>query len=234
MTAGKSSRKSGVPKQSGWLAIWWKLVGFGFRLLYQEMAFTYDWVARMVSLGQWWEWQRTALPFLPPPENGLILELAFGTGHFQEDLHHGGWQSIGCDLSPQMGRIAAKRLKRKHLPVRLVRGRAQALPFPDQAFAAVVSTFPTPFIVEDATLAELQRVLVPGGKLVFVANGILTQGGAARALLEKAYQVTGQRGPWAIDEIEARFARHGFEMRQEYVELPRSLVTVVSAEASKV
>jgi hypothetical protein len=46
--------------------LWWRLVRFGFRLLYNEMAFTYDAVSAVVSLGEWRSWQRAALNFLPP------------------------------------------------------------------------------------------------------------------------------------------------------------------------
>ncbi|MBZ0309948.1 MAG: class I SAM-dependent methyltransferase, partial [Anaerolineae bacterium] len=124
--------------------LWWRLVKLGFRLLYNEMAFTYDTVANIVSLGQWWDWQRSALKYLP--KDGTVLELAHGTGHLQIDLLAGGWQVVGFDLSPQMGQITRRRLQKKQLPVRLARGMAQALPFPDQSFTAVISTFPTPFI----------------------------------------------------------------------------------------
>ncbi|HLA44859.1 MAG TPA: class I SAM-dependent methyltransferase, partial [Aggregatilineales bacterium] len=191
--------------------LWWKLVRFGFRLLYHEMAFTYDSVANVVSLNQWWDWQRCALDFLPPPQDGHILELAHGTGRFFVDLHQRGYDVTGYDISPQMSRIASRRLRKHRIPVRLIRGRAQELPFPSGIFAAVVSTFPTPFIVEDETIAEVRRVLMSGRRLVFVPGGILTRGGAAKTILEGAYQVTGQRGPWNID-IEARFEKHGFHV----------------------
>lgn len=208
-------------------AAWWRLVKFGFRLLYNEMAFTYDTVATVVSLGQWWDWQRCALKYLPP--DGSLLELAHGTGRFQVDLMAGGWQVVGFDLSPQMGRITRRRLHRHQLPVKLVRGMAQTLPFPDRTFAAVVSTFPTPFIIEPATLSEIRRVLHPGGRLVIVPNGILTKGGAARTVLESAYRATGQRGPWPVDQ-ESRFREYGFTVQLHLEELERSTVQVCVAD----
>lgn len=210
-------------------AAWWRLVKFGFRLLYHELAFTYDTVAELVSLGQWWEWQRTALKFLPPPEAGMILELAYGTGHFQLDLQAGGWQAVGCDFSRQMSRLARRRVQKAGGTVRLVRGRAQQLPFPSGAFAAVVSTFPTPFILESATLNEIKRVLRRDGVIVIVVSGVLTQRGTAERLLEEAYRVTGQRGTWGID-VKAHCAAHGFALAQHTVPLERSLVTVLTAK----
>jgi ubiquinone/menaquinone biosynthesis C-methylase UbiE len=210
-------------------SIWFSLLRFGFRLLYHEMAFTYDWVANVVSLGQWWDWQRAALPYLPPPGEGLILELAHGTGSLQVDLAGGGWRVIGYDLSPQMGRLAQKRLRKAGLPVRLIRGRAQELPFAAQSFAGIVSTFPTPFIVEDDTLAEVYRVLEPGRRLVFVPAGILKQKGTAETLLEGAFRITGQRDGWGVD-WQAHFAGHGFQVSLHSVDLEGSVVHVVVAE----
>ena len=36
--------------------LWWRFVRFGFRLLYNEFAWTYDFVAWVVSFGQWKAW----------------------------------------------------------------------------------------------------------------------------------------------------------------------------------
>jgi len=210
------------------MAWWWRLVRFGFRLLYYELAFTYDWVANLVSLGDWWAWQRSALGYLPRPEQGIILELAFGTGHMQEELHKGGWQTVGCDLSPHMAYIARRRLSKRNIPAKLTQGRAQALPYQKNQFSAVLSTFPTPFILEDATLDEIKRVLKPDGVLVFVPSGVLTKGGTAKAALEGAYQVTGQRSGWGV-ELDALFAARGFRLEKVYVEHPRSIATVMIA-----
>ena len=68
---------------------WWALVTFGFRLLYNEMAFTYDWVSWIVSLGQWRAWQRSALEHITAPPGTRVLELAHGTGNMQIDLRGG-------------------------------------------------------------------------------------------------------------------------------------------------
>src|SRR5574341_1705602 len=157
--------------------VWWRLIRFGFRLLYNEFAFTYDTVSYLVSLGAWRCWQQSGLKHLDLAAGEHVLELAFGTGNLQLDLHAAGYQVVGCDLSPYMGRIARHKLLQHHLPARLVRGNAYRLPFPAQTFAAVVSTFPTDFIVQPETLAEVSRVLRPDGRFVIVPNGIFTGGG---------------------------------------------------------
>lgn len=86
--------------------LWWALISFGFRLLYNEFAFTYDLVSKVVSLGAWHCWQKSALKYLPSATDGIVLELAHGTGEIQIDLKNEGYTTIGYDLSPNMGKIA--------------------------------------------------------------------------------------------------------------------------------
>lgn len=210
------------------LRVWRRLVRFGFRLLYNEMAFTYDLVSQIVSLGEWRCWQRAALSHLDVAPGARVLEIAHGTGNLQLDLRAAGLHSVGLDLSRAMGRIARRKLTRRGIMPALVRGRAQALPFPNGSFPAVLSTFPTEFIVDPATLAEVYRVLQPGGRLVFVPNGTLTGGGPARQGLELAYRATGQRGPWPPG-VEARFEDAGFALTAAKVLCKRSYATVLIA-----
>jgi ubiquinone/menaquinone biosynthesis C-methylase UbiE len=79
------------------MTLWRRLLRFGFRLLYNELAFTYDMVSAVVSLGAWRCWTRAALRQLA--SDGLILELAHGTGNLQLDLAAAGRRSVGFDLS---------------------------------------------------------------------------------------------------------------------------------------
>ena len=208
--------------------LWWRLVRFGFRLLYNEMAFTYDLVSVVVSLGEWRSWQRAALKYLPDGKNGFILELAHGTGNLQIDLFEGGYQTIGYDLSPYMGQIASRKLKRKGMRGRLVRGKAQQLPFPAQQFRAVISTFPTDFIFADVTLKEVHRILEPEGRFIIVPNGVLTGGGATEKGLEWLYRITGQRGEQNTS-IREFFAKYGFEAALQEERYKRSIAEVIVA-----
>jgi ubiquinone/menaquinone biosynthesis C-methylase UbiE len=158
-----------------------------------------------------------------------ILELAHGTGNFEIDLRRAGYHPVALDRSRAMGRIAQRKLRRWGFRAPLVRGQAEALPFAASAFPAVVSTFPTEFIVDPSTLAEVNRVLQPGGRLVVVFNGVLTRGGAAREALEFAYRATGQRGPWP-ENVETRFVAAGFTVSLVMEELERSVASLIVAE----
>jgi len=189
--------------------VWWCLVRFGFRLLYNEMAFTYDAVSWVVSLGAWRCWQRSALEFLTP-DSLRVLEIAHGTGNLQLDLHEMGLQVVGYDLSPAMGRIARQKLRNYGYNPNLVRGRAQTLPLSDAHFDAVVCTFPTDFILQPATLGEVRRVLRPGGRFIVVLSGTFVGRGIMKQVLEWAYRATGQREEYGLD-LSAYFMAQGFK-----------------------
>jgi len=202
------------------------LLRLGFRLLYNELAFTYDWVSWGTSLGQWRAWQRRALPRLP---RGRVLEMAHGTGDTLLDLAQAGFAPVGLDLSPAMSRIARRKLARRGLAVPQVRGRAQALPFAAGAFPAIVALFPTEYIVDPAALAEFARVLQPGGRVVFVPTARITGGRWLQRLAAWLFAVTGQSGPWP-PEVEGRYRAAGLRARLEVDQLPGSEVVIVIAE----
>ena len=209
--------------------LWWGLVRFGFRLLYHEMAWTYDLVSKAVSLNKWRDWQQQTIQFLPNPETAQILELAHGTGDLQLDLKDAGYSTVGFDLSPQMGRITRRKLQKHKKQAHLVRGSALQLPFRGAAIEAVVSTFPTEFIVHEATLREVFRVLSPGGRFIVVPNGMLTLTGPVTQFLEWLYQITGQRAPYPDDPVK-EFTDAGFTADVREIELVSSKVWIVVAD----
>ena len=181
------------------------------------MAFTYDWVSWIVSLGQWRCWQRATMQFLPSSESGVILELAHGTGNLQIDLQTAGYQTVAFDLSPYMGQIAKRKLAKHQFQQDFVRGSAFQLPFAKETFSGIVCTFPTDFIVQTETLVEINRVLKSGAKAIIVLNGVLTGGGITRAFLEWLYRITGQRD----DNREVYLAQYfeGYGMQVDAVEV---------------
>jgi ubiquinone/menaquinone biosynthesis C-methylase UbiE len=218
------------PHLPGWF------LRFAFHLLYYQLAWTYDLVARLVSFGQWDIWRRTATLFL---REGPILELGYGTGGLMADMLASRLTPMGLDLSPYMAHLARRRLLRQSRRagrqgaiLRLVCGRARDLPFPDASFANVVATFPTEYILDPQTLASIARVLQPEGCLVIVVMGYLKGPGPLRRLVEWLYRITGQR---EIPEPEplARLMQLGFTARWERVTLEGATARLLVATYPK-
>ncbi len=200
-----------------------------FYLLYHQMAWTYDWVAAAVSIGLWQKWVLSVIPYL---DGAMLLELGHGPGHLQKAL----WGKkdvprsiIGLDASPQMGRIASRRLKRSGISPNLVNGFAQNLPFLNEAFQSVVATFPTEYIFNPSTLAEIYRVLAPGGRLVVLTSALITGRRRREKTAAWLFNVTGQSSP--LDRRLLEPARQaGFRVKVEEIKLKSSVLILLIAE----
>jgi len=195
-------------------------IKLGFHLLYYQLAWTYEFVAWVVSFGQWSAWRRLALPYLEP---GPTLELAYGTGVFFVDLLTAGYRPVGIDLSPYMARLAGRQLRRQGIDLRLVRARAQILPFPSDYFVNVVATFPADYISAPDTLDEVYRVLKEpkaesGSRLVIVAEGKLRGPWPIRPFIDWLYRITNQSPILPARPLKL-MAAHRFKARSEMVEL---------------
>jgi ubiquinone/menaquinone biosynthesis C-methylase UbiE len=100
------------------------------------------------------------------------LEYGCGTGVFLERVAASGAQLVGLDLSPDLLARARTRLAGAD-NVRLARGNAEALPFPDASFDTVYGCSVLHHLDLVAGLREAWRVLRPGGRLVFSEPNLL-------------------------------------------------------------
>ena len=203
-----------------------RVVKLGFHLLYHQFAFTYDAVAWWVSLGQWPAWTRTALKRVRGPR---VLEIGHGPGHLLIALARSGTlRPIGIDLSPDMIRLARKNIQQARVNVPQVQCRVQALPFRAGTFDSVVSTFPTDYIVDRATLREVQRVTNERGRLIVVVGAQLIGRAPSKRFIEWLYRITGQRST-DFDET-AIFDQLGMPARIETELVGASTVTLIVAD----
>jgi ubiquinone/menaquinone biosynthesis C-methylase UbiE len=200
-----------------------------YDLLYHQFAWTYDLVAAVISLGHWNEWVRSILPYI---EGQRVLEIGHGPGHLQLALHERGFQVFGLDESRQMSRQSARRLRKKGIKTNLSRGLAQSLPFRRNAFQNVALTFPSEYIFDPPTLTEIQRVLMPGGRLVILPIAWITGKRPLERLAAWLFRFTGEAPgkPGELNpELKSLFARAGFEVRKETVQQESSLLLFLLA-----
>ena len=203
-----------------WLAAFLRLF---FRLLYNEFAWAYDLVAWIVSAGRWKSWVFACLPYLEGPR---VLELGQGPGYLQVALAEKGLLVFGIDASPQMARQAASRLRRKGCQPCLVIGKAPDLPFPENHFDQIVATFPTEYIFQPDSLAEIVRLLRPGGSLVLVPVAWITGRGWLDRLAACLFHTTGQAPTWEASHL-IPFTQAGLTASSQRIDLGSSQVMVI-------
>ena len=107
-----------------------------------------------------------------PAARGRVLEIGIGSGLNLPYYTHQVDAVIGVDPSTALLAMARKAAREMTIPVEFVTRGAEEMPFDDRSFDTVVSTWSLCTIpgVGEA-LAEVRRVLKPGGELVFIEHG---------------------------------------------------------------
>ena len=154
-----------------------------------------------------------------------ILDLGCGDGRLTLKLMQTGAQVRGFDASPQMAAAA------RSLGIEVDEGSAERLPYPDAAFDAVFSNAVLHWIREqDAMLAEVRRVLAPGGRFVAEMGGF----GNIAAIRVALAAVVARHGHTGLEdninyyptpaEYKRRLASSGFQVRRiELIPRPTAL-----------
>ncbi|WP_238014332.1 class I SAM-dependent methyltransferase [Dactylosporangium sp. AC04546] len=146
-------------------------------------------------------WFTGGREWLAARARGRVLEVAVGTGL---NLPHypAGATLTGIELSPAMLAIARQRAASLGLDADLREGDAEALPFDDDAFDTVVCALSLCAIPRPAAaIAEMHRVLVPGGRLLLLDH-VGSTWPPVRA------------GQWLLERLTIRTAGEHFTRRQ--------------------
>lgn len=141
------------------------------RAMFDEIAPRYDLLNHLLSLNIDKRWRarvvRELAPALSRPR-ARALDLCCGTGDLSLALRAGypGAEVVGLDFSGQMLARAHEKSAGAR-PIPLVQGDATGVPFPDASFDAVTIAFGLRNLSSvEAGLAEIRRLLRPGGRAV--------------------------------------------------------------------
>jgi demethylmenaquinone methyltransferase/2-methoxy-6-polyprenyl-1,4-benzoquinol methylase len=137
--------------------------------LFQGLPPRYDLLAEVLSFRQNAQWRGDLVSRIASSRPARILDVATGTAGVAIQLaRRTGAQVIGIDLSEAMLARGRERVRAAGLDARITlqAGRAEELPFPTDSFDAVSFTYLLRYVRDPAaTLAELARVVRPGGTL---------------------------------------------------------------------
>jgi demethylmenaquinone methyltransferase/2-methoxy-6-polyprenyl-1,4-benzoquinol methylase len=133
----------------------------GVRKMFDRIAPVYDAMNRLMTAGLDRQWRReTAAAAVRPGDR--VLDVCCGTGDLAIAARAAGGDVTGLDFSEPM----LERARRKAAEIEWVEGDALALPFADESFDAVTVGFGVRNLPNaERGLAELRRVLRPGGRL---------------------------------------------------------------------
>jgi SAM-dependent methyltransferase len=104
-----------------------------------------------------------------------VVELGCGTAYFSAWFARRGARPVGVDVTPAQLETA-RRLQREHgLEFPLLEASAEAVPLPDASFDLAFSEYGASIWADPYRwIPEAARLLRPGGRLVFLANSILS------------------------------------------------------------
>lgn len=164
-----------------------------------------------------------------PEARGRVLELGVGSGLNLAFYDPARVERVtGVDPSPELLAKCAPRARDARVPVTLIETHAEHLAFDRGAFDTVLVTYTLCSVLDPArVLAEVRRVLAPGGELLFVEHGLAPDAGVRRwqRRLTPAWSRCG--GGCRLDrELPRELRDAGYrvdELRAHYGEGPRVL-----------
>ena len=140
--------------------------------MFNNISKKYDLLNHLLSLGIDIIWRKKAIALLKKEQPKYLLDIATGTGDFAiEALSLQPKKVIGVDISEGMLAVGREKIRRKGLQnvIELQQGDSENLQFGDNSFDAVIVSFGVRnFENLEAGLAEMLRVLRPGGRVVII------------------------------------------------------------------
>src|SRR4051794_18650986 len=145
------------------------------RELFDGLPARYDALEELLSFGQNRRWRAAMVDAVADAGPRAVLDVATGTaGVALAVARRTGAEVTGVDLTEQMLRRGRARVLQQREPrVRLALARAEQLPFADASFDALTFTYLLRYVADPAaTLAELARVVRPGGVVAGLEFGL--------------------------------------------------------------
>ena len=147
--------------------------------MFDTISGDYDGLNRVISFGIDLKWRKRVVALVGKASPESILDIATGTGDLAIALTKTGAKKIvGLDISPGMLDVGRKKVAQKKLKdtIEMVVGDSEKLDFTDNSFDAITVAFGVRnFENLQKGLAEILRVLKPGGRFVVLETSVPTK-----------------------------------------------------------
>ncbi|UGU14534.1 bifunctional demethylmenaquinone methyltransferase/2-methoxy-6-polyprenyl-1,4-benzoquinol methylase UbiE [Sinomicrobium kalidii] len=147
--------------------------------MFDTISGKYDGLNRVISFGIDVKWRKKVVRMIRDIEPDTVLDIATGTGDLAINLAQTGAKKIvGLDISTGMLEIGKRKVAEKGLEntIEMVLGDSEDLPFDNNSFDAVTVAFGVRnFENLEKGLAEICRVLRPGGRFVILETSVPTK-----------------------------------------------------------
>ncbi|WP_435624914.1 bifunctional demethylmenaquinone methyltransferase/2-methoxy-6-polyprenyl-1,4-benzoquinol methylase UbiE [Flagellimonas sp.] len=147
--------------------------------MFDTISGSYDGLNRVISFGIDVKWRKKVVKLVGETFPKTILDIATGTGDLAIALTQTGAEKVvGLDISPGMLDVGKDKVSKKDLTdiVEMVLGDSENLAFEDNSFDAITVAFGVRnFENLEKGLAEILRVLRPGGRLAILETSVPTK-----------------------------------------------------------
>ncbi|WP_028374575.1 bifunctional demethylmenaquinone methyltransferase/2-methoxy-6-polyprenyl-1,4-benzoquinol methylase UbiE [Leeuwenhoekiella sp. MAR_2009_132] len=147
--------------------------------MFDTISNEYDGLNRVISFGIDIKWRKKVVAMIAATNPQNILDVATGTGDLAINLAETGAKKIiGLDISAGMLAVGKKKITASNLDqtIEMVQADSENLPFEDNHFDAITVAFGIRnFETLDKGLAEIYRVLKPGGLFVILETSVPTK-----------------------------------------------------------
>ena len=181
------------------------------RGVFSSVAKRYDLMNDLMSGGVHRLWKDAMVEWLNPQPGQLVLDVAGGTGDIAFRIaelarSRGGSAGVAvCDINPEMIAEGMLRALQMEVPdVCWVCGDAESLPVSDSSMDACTIAFGIRNVTHiDAALAEMRRVLKPGGRFLCLEFSRVGAPGLDALYERYSFSVLPRLGEWVASDGEA-------------------------------
>ncbi len=186
----------------------------------------YDAASWLMTFGKAPAMRKKTVALAQPADGEKVLDVGCGTGTLAIALRAkvgSGGEVVGLDAAPEMIAVARDKAAKRGADIDFRVGLIEEIPFPDGSFDLVLSSFMLHHLPEEVRqkgLAEIRRVLKPGGRFLvvdltvhgdsFVGHVMKLLGHAEQSNASELMAIVDDAGFSEVEILKSRFSQLAF------------------------